>query len=142
MTESLHNWLKTILEISVLRLLFWSLKRVTVTGQSQVWHNLLQRKEINLWDWYYTTFSLSLNLNLPSWILVVAQNNLFMISLERGASIAFSVHLLSYFTWLRKKLYSSQWMFNKLTKLTKILNLDEKKNSMQDVLFHSEHGQY
>ena len=33
-------------------------------------------------------------------------------------------------------------MFNKLTKLTKILNLDEKKNSMQDVLFHSEHGQY
>ena len=45
MAQSLHTWLKTSLEISVLRLLFWCLKRVTLIGQSEASHNLLQRKE-------------------------------------------------------------------------------------------------
>ena len=56
--ESLHTWLKTSLEISVVRLV----KRVTLVGQSKTSHNLLQRKEINLWD--QTAFSPFLNLNL------------------------------------------------------------------------------
>ena len=50
MTESLHTLLKTFLEISVLQLLFWCLKRATIMGQSKPLDNLLQRKEINLWD--------------------------------------------------------------------------------------------
>ena len=49
--------------------------------------------------------------------------NLFMISLGRSASIIFSVHSLSCFIWLRKKLYSSRWMLNNLTKLPKIVIL-------------------
>ena len=62
----------------------------------------------------------------PNWTLAVAQNNLFMISLERTVSMVFSVHSLSYFT-IEKKVYSSGWMFNNLTKLTKIPYLDGKK---------------
>ena len=77
-------------------------------SQSNASHNLMQKKK------------------LP---------NLFMISLERSASIVFPVHYLTYFTWLRKKLYLSRLMFNNLTKLTRILYLDQK-NSMQQVLFH------
>ena len=48
-----------------------------------------------------------------------------MISMERSASIVFSVHSLSDLTWMRKKLYSTEWItlprFNNLTKLTKTL---------------------
>ena len=120
MTESFHTWLKTFLEISVLGLLFWCFKRVILMGQSEASHNLLQRKEINLWDWYQTTFSPSLNLNLPSWILAVTQN-LFMISLKRDVLIQIFLFTPYLIHMIEKKLYSSWWMFNNLTKLRKIL---------------------
>ena len=57
-----------------------------------------------------------------------------MISLERSASIRFSVHSLYYFTWLRNILYSSRWIFNNLIKLTKIL---WKKNQCNRFYFIS-----
>ena len=47
MVESLHTWLKTSLEMW-----FLCLKRVTLINLSEASHNLLQRKVINLWDWY------------------------------------------------------------------------------------------
>ena len=138
MTEPFHTWLKTFLEILVLRLLFWCFKRVILMGQSEASHNLLQRKEINLWDWYQTTFSPSLNLNLPSWILAVTQN-LFMISLERDVLIQIFLFTPYLIHMIEKKLYSSWWMFNNLRKLTKILWLDEKKlNAAGFISFHSE----
>ena len=60
-----------------------------------------------------------------------------MISLVRSASTySFFCPLPISFYMIEKKLYSSPWMFNNLAKLTKILYLDEKKNIMQDVLFH------
>ena len=65
-------------------------------------------------------------MNLSSWILEVAQNNVFMIILERSTSILFSVYSRSLlkksdFRWLGKRLYSARLMFNNLTKLTKTL---------------------
>ena len=59
-----------------------------------------KEKKTNGTDIRLPFFSPSLNLNLPSWILVVARNNFFIISLERSATIYsfFYVHSLSYFT--------------------------------------------
>ena len=48
MAEAPHTWLKTSLEISVLRLLFQYLKRVPLMGQSEAPHNLLQKKRNQL----------------------------------------------------------------------------------------------
>ena len=48
MAEVPHTWLKTSLEISVLRLLFQCLKRVLLIGQSEAPHNLLQKKRNQL----------------------------------------------------------------------------------------------
>ena len=70
-------------------------KTVKVMGQRKASHNLLYINEINLWDSLQTSFAPSLNLNLCSWIFVIARNNSFMIILERITSIVFSVHLLS-----------------------------------------------
>ena len=54
---------------------------------------------------------------------MVAQNDLFMILLERTSSIVFNILSLSDFTRLRKRLHSSRLIFNNFTKLTKILYL-------------------
>ena len=62
-----------------------------------------------------------LNLNLCSWVVMVARNNLCMIIQERSTSIVFSAHLLS-------SLKNLIFMFNNLTKLTTILT---RKDSMQ-----------
>ena len=68
----------------------------------------------------------------------------FMLSLEKSASIVFSVHSLSDFTWLRKKLYLPLWTtltpFNNQTKLTKILT--KKIIATGFGLFQYKYGHY
>ena len=59
---------------------------------------------------------------------MVAQNDLFMILLERSSGIVFTILYLSDFTRLRKRLHSSRLIFNNLTKLTKILYLNIQCN--------------
>ena len=52
LTESLHTWLKRFRNLSTQAAILVFENRVTLMGQSKASHNLLQRKEINLWDWY------------------------------------------------------------------------------------------
>ena len=53
-------------------------------------------KTNDFWDKYQPSFTSS-NQNLDSWISVVTRINVFMIVLERTASIFFSVHCRSSF---------------------------------------------
>ena len=134
MVESLHTWLRTSLEISVLRLLFGCINSY-INSPNQSLAQFTLKREISLWDRYYISSSPSYNLNLPNWIFVVAQNNLFMILIERIATLVFTARSLSDFTRLIKRLYSPLLMFNNLAKLTKVLIL-AKEHSMQQVFFH------
>ena len=69
--KPLLTWLKDIFR----KLLFECMwKDIKVMGQSKVSYNFLNIKEIYLWNWHWTSFTPSINLNLCSWIFVVAWN--------------------------------------------------------------------
>ena len=88
-----------------------------------------------MWDWYYTSSTPSLNQNLCSWVFAVTRINLFMIILRSMCVLCLRRKIIKkiYFTWLRKRLYSSRLIFNNWSKLTKNLI---KKISRQEILLH------
>ena len=112
-------------------------------GQSKASYNFLNIKEINLWNWHWTTFTPSLNLDLRSWIFVVAWNKFIYDHLgeKQWYRLFCSLPIIKevYFTCWEKDYMTDDWclitrlMFNNLTKLMQILT---KKNSMQQILLH------